>query len=65
MKKETIQLKEDADMAKYKFAVGEITYEEAMVAVKKYIDHANVIAKRIAKEHGMRPRFMSVKSYMR
>jgi len=65
MQKETIDLKNKADEAKYLHQIGEISYDEAVQACQEYIQHSNSIAKRIAKEFGAKPKLMNVKSYMR
>lgn len=65
MSKEALLLRREADTAIHLFKVGEGSYDDAVNVTKKYIDHCNVIAKRIAKEYDMKPRLMSVKGYMR
>lgn len=65
MQQKTIDLKAAADRAKALHMAGEITYDECVAACKAYVDHANEIGKRIAKEHGMKPKLISVRGYMR
>lgn len=59
------QLKTKADQAKSLYLQGEISYDEVKASVTEYIDFCNERAVAIAKEYGMKPRKMSVNSYMR
>lgn len=65
MQTETKNLLQDATNAKMKYMAGIITYDECVKEVQKYIDHCNEVAKRIAKEHGMKPKLMSARAWMR
>lgn len=59
------QLKEKADHTKQLYMAGGATYEEMRAACKAYVDAANARIKELAREHGMKPRFISVNGYMR
>lgn len=57
--------KDRADHARRKYMRGEITYHEAKEVVQVYIDSANVIVRKIAKQHKMKPKLISAAAYMR
>ncbi len=59
------KLLRDAENAKMKYMAGIITYPELVATAQLYIDHCNEVAIRIAKEHGMKPKKMSVKAWLR
>lgn len=65
MAMETRELLAAAHEARAKHRVGAMEYEEARAIVKRYIDHANVRAREISREHGMRYKPMSVTTFMR
>lgn len=59
------ELLNKANEAKALFGAGDISYDELHTACKAYVDFANKRVKAIAKEHGMRPKLISVKAFMR
>ena len=65
LKVEVANLREEAELAKVKLLYGEIEYEEAVEMVKPYINAVNEKSKSIAKKYNQRPRFVSVKGYLR
>lgn len=65
MTEETKALMAAAHDARMKYRHGAMTREQAYPIAKRYIDHCNIGARRIAKEFGTSPRLMSVASFMR
>lgn len=64
-KQPILELRKDADRAKYLYNTGEIDYEEMLDVVGLYIDECNVVAKRLAKEYEVRPKTMTVRAFLR
>ena len=56
---------EQALLARSASAAGLVGYDEAMVTVKRYTDHANKKAVAIAKRFGMKPKMIDPKGFMR
>lgn len=65
LKVEAANIREEAELAKVKLLYGEIEYEEAVEMVKPYINAVNEKSKSVAKKYNQRPRFVSVKGYLR
>ena len=65
LKVEVANIREEAELAKVKLLYGEIEYEEAVEMVKPYINAVNGKSKSVAKKYNQRPRFVSVKGYLR
>lgn len=59
------ELLNKANEAKALFGAGDITYDQLHATCKEYVDFANERVASIAKEHGMKPKFISVKAFMR
>lgn len=60
-----MELRHKAQEAKSLYAAGEISYADMVEVAQRYIDACNEAAKRIAKEFGTKPKFMSVKAWLR
>lgn len=65
MKKEIKELKEQAEHAKALLAIGAISYEEAKEKVSPYINEVNRKSKEIAKKYNQRPKFVSIRGFLR
>lgn len=65
MTKELQKLNTAALEARAKLSANLITYDEAMVAVKEYIDMANKKGKDIAKRFGIRHKDIDPKGFLR
>lgn len=65
MNKEIAQLKQTADTTKALYMAGDATYEDMRTACSAYVNKANERIKELAKEHGMRPKLISLHGYMR
>ena len=65
MTKETTYLKSEATKAKYAYNIDQMTWEQARIIVKAYVDHANTIIKATAKEFDMEPKCITVNSFMK
>ncbi len=49
-----MQARDKIQFIKAEFMAGGITYDEAKAKAQPVIDEMNLVAKRVAKEHGMR-----------
>ena len=65
MNEEVKELKGRAELAKVKLLYGEISYEEARLMVKPYVDLFNEKSKEIAKKYNVRPKMTSVSNFLR
>ena len=65
MKQETKELREKAERAKFMLHSGLISLREAKEEAQPFIDHANEVARRVAKEYNLSPRLMNVSSFLR
>ena len=64
-KEEVKELKGQAELAKMQLQYGEISYDEAKVMAKPYVDAFNDKSKEIAKKYNMRPKTISVNKFLR
>ena len=58
-------LKGQAELAKMQLQYGAITYDEAKKMAKPYVDAFNEKSKEIAKKYKVRPKTISVSSFLR
>ena len=65
MDTETKELMENAEQARGAFRAGKMPRETAYPIVQLYIDHINERGKEIAKRFKMKPRPVSIMSFMR
>lgn len=59
------ELFRQATKANIDYKYGRITREEAQKLCQPYIDMVNETSKRIAKEHGVKPRYIDTFSFLR
>ena len=65
MDAKTKNLLEEAEQARARFRTGQIGHDEAYAIAQRYIDRVNEKGIEIAKRFGVRPRPVSVRSFMR
>lgn len=59
------QLEHQAKAARAQYKYGQISREEAVEMIKPYIDRVNETGKRLAKEHGVTHRPVSITGFLR
>lgn len=60
-----LELKANADEAKYAYKSGQISRQMAAERIKPYINEFNIKSTEIAKKYGMKPKLTSLAAYLR